>query len=230
MATFIDESGDIGTGNGASRFFRLAAVWFESNKLIDEYLALQEHLKKSILKTADNFEFHFADISHRQKSVFFDMIKDIDFYYVVSSFDKSLAAENSKLTKDTVREQSIDGLAGALLPLYQIAEGCKDGSAGLNERIVYDECDDPKYVFALNKNFRILPSAKGVNEKLIRSIKPGKSKSDPRLQLADMVCGAVGRYLGGDDEFYKMICRKEMEIRLLGAQNEKWPTQRVGHF
>lgn len=64
MATFIDEYGDIGTISGASKFFRLAAVWFERGDSVDEYLAGFRTLIPAI-QVREDFEFHFSAINDR---------------------------------------------------------------------------------------------------------------------------------------------------------------------
>ena len=140
MPTFIDESGDPGVVQGSSRFFRLAAVWFEHEMSINQYLDAVERLRSQVLRLPATFEFHFAQNNNRQ------------------------------------------------------------------------------YVAILNAGFRSLRSGRGPLKKLIRSIKPGKSRVDPRLQLVDMVCGAVGSYLDGDDTFYKLFSTKKIGIELLSGK------------
>jgi hypothetical protein len=201
MPTFIDESGDPGPGEGSSRFFRLAAVWLEREEHVEQYLATMKEVRSDILKLPDTFEFHFAKNNHRQKAAFFDALSGIPFNFAFASIDKRAFAPGV-LTTNRIRQAVVVGLMGHMEDWYQCAEACKDGEAGLNERVLYDECDDANYVKILKEGFRSLASRRGANEKLIRSIKPGKSKHDLRLQLADMVCGAVALYLDGVDLYY----------------------------
>ncbi len=105
MATFIDESGDIGTTPGASKFFRLAAVCFEHGDSVDEYLAGFETLLSAI-KAREDFEFHFSEINDRQKHAFFEMIEPIHFQFVVVTLAKS-TLRIEQLSKEFIRDTTI---------------------------------------------------------------------------------------------------------------------------
>jgi hypothetical protein len=93
-----------------------------------------------------------------------------------------------------------------------MAEGCKTPPAALNERVVYDECHDPLYVALLKREFRRLGSDRAPGAKLVKKVSPGKSKADPRLQLADMIGAGVGRFLAGDDTYYTQFRDRQFEI------------------
>ena len=89
MPTFIDESGDPGVVQGSSRFFRLAAVWFEHEMSINQYLDAVENLRSHVLRLPATFEFHFARNNNRQKAAFFNRISQLDFNFALCSFDKA---------------------------------------------------------------------------------------------------------------------------------------------
>jgi len=211
MPTFLDESGDIGPTEKSAPYFRIAAVWFEHDEHTEEYENAVKILRKEKLKLPDTFEFHFSGNSHRQKESFFETIANHPFIFFISSFDKQ-AVDRATLTKDTIRESTIEGLVGVLRDTYHIAEACKPGTAGLNERIIFDECNDRHYEHELKRQFGTLTSTRGPNEKLIRSIKPSRSRSDLRIQLVDMVCGAVRLHLEGDHTYFTAIKSKCMGI------------------
>jgi hypothetical protein len=212
MPTFIDESGDPGPEAGSSRHFRLSAVWFESRTHVDEYLDVLAETRRG-LRVSPFLEFHFAAITHERRIAFFEGITKTHFYFAVSGFRKD-DHDRRSLTKSAIQEATIDGLVRHLQEWYLFAEEIKAGNAGLNEKIVYDECQDTQYVRTLKSSFRTLKSSRGANKKLVDDVRPGKSKSDGCLQLADMVLGAVGRHLDGDNVYYDYIRSRMIGISL----------------
>ena len=80
--------------------------------------------------------------------------------------------------------------------------------------IVYDECDDPAFERALRDALKLVSATRSRDRRLIRDIRPGKSKSDPGIQLVDMVCGAVGKHIRGESEYYDLICSKAVAIEI----------------
>jgi hypothetical protein len=140
---------------------------------------------------------------------------------VASCFEKD-SYNRKTLSKEVIRQTTIDGLVRHLGECYRLAaERIREGRH-LNERIIYDECNDPSYVADLKKSFS---KALGGNDKagrfakLFKSIKPGKSKSDPCLQLADMVCGSVSSYLAGQNCYHEIIKNNQWAIELLDGSN-----------
>jgi len=210
MPTFIDESGDPGPQAGSSRHFRLSGVWFESRAHVDEYLDTLAEIRRG-LKVSPFLEFHFAAITHERRIAFFEGITNTHFYFAASAFRKD-DRDRRGLTKSVIHQATIDGLVRPLQEFYLFAEEFKGGSAGLNEKIVYDECQDVQYVRTLKSSFRKLESSRGSNKKLVDDVRPGKSKSDGCLQLADMVLGAVGRHLDGDNVYYDYIRSRTIGI------------------
>ena len=213
MPTFIDESGDPGPSAGASRFFRLCAVCFETTGHMEKYLHSVESLKHQ-MGVSQNFEFHFAKISHQRRIDFFNSLADISFTFSVSTFEKHTYPED-QLSLDRIRGDAIGGLVEKLNDWYLCAEECSSSPAALNERVVFDESHDQSYIKNLKSGLRSLLSSKGDGKKLVGSVKPGKSKSDPCIQLADMVCGAVGRHLIEENVYYDLIRNKRWEIKIL---------------
>ena len=149
-----------------------------------------EWLKRDVLRLPTSFEFHYAKNNDRQRMAFFNVLPRLQFNYVVArSLDEQAFAPGAltvaRIRSKTIAAWSVEWRNGCSSP-----RGAKKTSAG-RRRIVYDECNDPAYVNIIKTEFRNLSSGRGVNEKLVRCIKPGKSKADPRIQLADMVCGGV---------------------------------------
>lgn len=210
MSTFVDESGDIGPGEKSTPYFRIAAVWFHDSSTIQAYLDVINQLKTT-LGVSQNFEFHFARINHERRMAFFMAVSDQPFYYAVVSFEKR-TFDRKTLTKEAIRETSVAGLVNCLEGWYLTEETCRNEDSGLKEKIVFDECNDQSYIRLLKHKFRDLSSTRGPKKKLIGTIRPGKSSADPCLQLADMVCGAVGRHLDGDSRYYPLLKTKEKEM------------------
>jgi len=77
MPTFIDESGDTGTKQGATRYFRLAAVFFENSACLERYTERLSALRVQ-LRLPQSFEFH-AEMkrSHGGSVVFTDLPCDL---------------------------------------------------------------------------------------------------------------------------------------------------------
>ncbi len=205
MPTFIDESGDAGAGVQSAPYFRLGAVYFERPDQIPGFVDQVASLRTKIGKPRV-FEFHFSRISHECRVAFFEAISEQPFHFVVCSLEKD-RFERSKLTKDGIRELTIERLLSHLGPTYRATQKMTAGTRRFGERIIYDECDDPSFQKILNTKFRLLRGE--ADQRLIKDIKPGKSKSDSCIQLADMVCGAVGRYLQGQTIYLDLIASRK---------------------
>jgi hypothetical protein len=130
------------------------------------------------------------------------------FRYAFVSTTKGVARES--LPKEELVGATVRGLTTQLAEYYHIAEWCKPQATPttptpLNELVRYDECNDRVYRAIVEREFRRLPSLVKPGARLVRKVSPFRSRSDPRLQLADMVCGAVGRHLDGESEYRRMI-------------------------
>jgi hypothetical protein len=107
-------------------------------------------------------EFHFTAMTHERRIAFFEPIANTHFDFAVSAFRKD-DHDRRKLAKSAIHQATIDGLVRTLQEWYLFAEECKAGNAGLNEKIVYDECHDVQYVRTLKSSFRKLESSRGSN-------------------------------------------------------------------
>ena len=171
MPTFIDESGDPGPEAGSSRHFRLSAVWFESRADVDEYLAVLAETRRG-LGVSPFLEFHFTAITHERRIAFFERITNTHFYFAVSAFRKD-DHDRRGLTKSVIHRATIEGLARPLQEWYLFAEEFKAGNAGLNEKIIYDECQDVQYVRTLKSSFRRLSHRAGPTRSWSTMLDPG---------------------------------------------------------
>ena len=143
---------------------------------------------------------------------FFKAAAAAPFHFIVSSFNKH-AFDFGKLTKDIVRDKTIDGLIKHLGKRYLNVEGFLNSPGGLKELIVYDECDDPAFERALRDGFKPFNASRSSGRRLIRDFRPGKSKADPGIQLVDMVCGATGKHIDGLSVYYDLIRTKAWAMR-----------------
>jgi hypothetical protein len=203
MPTFIDESGDTGIKEESSACFRLAAVVFDSPTDVESYSACLSSLRADLRLTRD-FEFHFAKIGHRLRMKFFEAFATMPFSFVASSIQKSALAR-ADLSKRIVCEKATRGLIKHLEPQYLEIETRLGFPRGLKDGIVYDECDDPTFVRALKDCLKPLTAERPCGRKLVRGCRPGKSHVDEALQLADMICGATGKHLDGEGEYYRLL-------------------------
>ena len=220
MPTFIDESGDTGPGMTSARFFRLVAVCFEHTEAIPTF-SENVILLRDRLQLPQTFEFHFSHINHRQRLAFLEMAAAHPFIFVASCFEKDSFPRDT-LSKAVIRQTTIGGLVRHLGVCYRLAAEKLGAGRHLNERIVYDECHDPAYVADLKQSFS--KTLAGTDEperfaRLVKSIKPGKSKSDPCLQLADMVCGSISSHLAGQHSYHEIIRKNQWEIEILDPPN-----------
>lgn len=213
MPTFIDESGDAGVAEGTTPYFRLAAVWFENEDDIAEYLKVVTEVK-SKNGLAQAFEFHYAKIDTQEKKVYFDAIISCRFNFVFCELRKP-TFRRGLLSKNEILRSVVGSVACHFDEWYRIAEACACRQAGLHEPIIYDQCEDPGYVKILETRFRSLGVGRESRGKLIGHIKPGKSANDPCIQLADMICGEVGRHGDGGSNHFGQIARKAIRIDVL---------------
>jgi hypothetical protein len=137
------------------------------------------------------------------------------FQYAYVSTSKGRSRES--LPKDVLIRGTVRGLAGVLCEIYRIAEACKpqpqpDAPTPLNELIRFDESNDRSYQLALAEEFRALPSLVRPGAGLVRKVNPFRSRADTRLQLADVVCGAVGRHLDGEPDYRRLIRGRELGL------------------
>jgi hypothetical protein len=213
MPTYMDESGDTGTKKGSTPYFRLAAVFFEDTTQID-HVSQRLSAIRTELGLPQSYEFRFARTVHHIRMAFFKAVVATPFHFVVSSFEKH-SFDHGTLTKDVIPDQTIRALIKHLGEWYLLVEECRGLPAGLKELIVYDECDDPNFERALRDGFKPLSTMRSSGGRLIRDIRPGKSKSDPGIQLVDMVCGATGKHIDGQSDYFNLIKSKALAIEVL---------------
>lgn len=210
MPTFIDESGDTGPPSaGGKAYFRLAAVWLPSLDEVADFREAVGALRQNLKLRAD-YEFKFANTFTRpeQRRAFLTLALAHSFLFTVCSIDKTAEYWNSA-TGSEQQWACATSLAVHLRPIYHRAE--EQSGPPLREPIVIDDNDDDKYLQIVKRAFRGLRSRVSPGSSLVGKVRFHDSGPDPLIQLADMVCGAVGAYLDGKDRvWYDLIATRDL--------------------
>jgi hypothetical protein len=107
-------------------------------------------------------------------------------------------------------------LASCLRPVYLEEEARRAVANGndhpLSELVIVDDNRDGKFLSLIKEKFRTMRSGVRPDAPLVGKVKFRGSGSNETIQLADMVCGAVGSFLDGDDTWYKIIAPNEIDI------------------
>lgn len=221
MPTFIDESGCCGFEPTSFPYFRLVAVWFPTGESAE---ACRESIEKvrQQLRLPEGYEFHYASkVSDAIREAFFNAVAGHEFCFVAVHFDKP--AKPGALDKEGLFRACIPVLTENLLDRYQYAEELKSCDRGrpvrLAEKVIPDDNQDPFYLKVLKDYFFGLQSASG--KSLVGDVKPARSHTDRLLQLADMICGAVGAHLGGNSRFFQLIRGNAIRVVKLPAETQE---------
>ncbi len=212
MPTFIDESGETGQ---VSPYFRLAAVWLPTQAAVEGYrTAIQEFQQGAGLK---GYEFKWSKpLSLERRIAYFQAALGHPFRFAVASVDKRhpewLAAGRSVL-----HWACAVSLAVSLRGVYLEEEARRAAAGGrnhpLNELVVLDDNGDRKFLAIVRSKFGELCSRVRPGSPLVGKVKFRGSGREELIQLADMVCGAVGDYLdGGEATCYNIISERDLGI------------------
>ena len=118
-----------------------------------------------------------------------------EFRFVVSSIDKR-HEEWKSANRAAIHWASAISLAVWLRDVYREEKAAK-------ELVIVDDNGDKQFLDTIKRKFREL------GEGLVGKVKFRGSGPDELMQLADMVCGAVGAHLDGDSTFYEMIASRD---------------------
>ncbi len=186
MPTFIDESGDTGSvASGGKPYFRLAAVWVPT---LDDADGFRKKIRtiRPQLTLKSTYEFRYANTCQSSyRDAFFAAAMSQEFRFAIGVVDKTdkswCCATGSAIHWGCAVE-----VAALLRPVYCQAEETR--GRHFKEQVVVDDNSDSEYLAILKQQFGGL--RKGLP--LVGKVMFRNSKSDEMLQLADMVCGAVG--------------------------------------
>lgn len=203
MLVFLDESGDCGLkfNAGSSELFICVGVFFEDafsasacDRGIDEFRAR--------IGKKRSFEFHFTNCSDRIRREFFQAVSTEEFSYHGFVLRKRGLHPGAFKTKQAFYDNVVGWICENARPTMT------------NAKVVIDECGDREFQNRLSTALK-----RRMNEEdgtvRIRKVKMEPSHSNNLLQLADMICGAVGReYSKNEGTFRGLIRGRERRIQL----------------
>lgn len=214
MPTFIDESGDTGPIPPSNiPFFRLAAVWVPSHDVA-------EHFRHDVVRLRQDqglpagFEFKFAK-SHAyplRREGFYRAALRHEFRFAAASVNKSGLDWDATV----IHWATAVSLAACLRATYHHEEERRGKDGPLDELVVVDDNQDRQFLEVVKRVFRDLNQGSRPGQKpgapLVGKVRFRKSHPDELLQLVDMVCGAVGCYLDGEDRWYRLIADRSVGV------------------
>lgn len=213
MPTFIDESGDTGPiDGGGTSYFRLAAVWVPTLNDADLFRETVQSLRRR-LGLLRGFEFKFAKTHNRPdlREAFFSAALSQEFRFVVGTVDKMIDREVSS-DCESIHWACATEIAAALRPVYQRAE--QGRKLPLKELVVVDDNGDKNYLKIIKRQFRGLKSTLPAGTSMIGKVQFRDSLTHDMLQLADMICGAVGAMIDGNEKtWYDQIAQRDLARR-----------------
>lgn len=188
MKIAIDESGDNGRKfwKGSSRWFILTAVIVPDNDYCGPTCQAVELYKKENRYTN---ELHFSHNSHQQHADFLSYMEDKEYIYASVCIDKKRLIRRKPQVfrnKMALLQYSFDQLFNHLKPW-------------LDNPVVLVDTNGPKHFNrALGKHLlRIYGSQHKGDIHSIQEVKSVDSRSEPLVQLADYVSGAIHHYVDG---------------------------------
>jgi hypothetical protein len=204
MLVFVDESGDSGMKGkqGSSLYFVVTAVLFEENEAAEACDVCIDQLRGE-LYLHPRAEFHFNKCSDAHREKFFRAVAPMDFFYL------SLVLNKAKLWGPGFNYKE---------PFYKYAtrllfENAKPQLSRAS--VTIDQSGDRDFTRELSGYLKRRINTHG---EVIRKVKSEHSHSNNLLQLADMICGAVGRSYRTDKSrprvFRNMIGHRELSVQL----------------
>lgn len=183
----IDESGDSGRKiwKGSSRWFVVAAV------IVPDVGMSCGQVCRDVYEYSQRFmggsELHFAHNSHDQHTRFFEYVHDKEFVFAAVALDKLQLLRKKPYvlrTKMSLLRYSLEQLFGNLQPWLD------------NPVVVADTNGSKQFNRALSRHMqRRFGSRHKGDYKAIADFITVDSKSEPLIQLADYVAGAVRHHV-----------------------------------
>lgn len=209
MPTFIDESGDPGDGAGSSTYFRLCAVSVPT-ELVAERIRGEIRATRARLGRSQTYEFKFSKTHHlsETRESFYEAVQRHEFRFATASIDKRrLAGEIS--TVGICQWLATTALATILRPVY-VRRYEFDPAEYRPETVTADDNRDAEFLGTLKESFRGLGTLDSPRRVLIDKVRFRNSRADEMLQLADMLCGAVGAAIDGSSASYSMVATRDL--------------------
>lgn len=222
MKIAIDESGDIGQRfwRGSTKWFVMAAVIVPDVK--DGCGLTCQAISAYAEKYAGGRELHFAHNSHEQHAHFLNYMQDKDFVYISIALDKRKLLRISPQilsTKQTLLRFCLDMLFKELKPYLDSPIVLLDtsGSEHLNRSLKHHlhEMYGAKY----NGDFKAIKEQRYVD-----------SKTEPLVQLADYIAGAVRHHVDksyDSKSFEQFLANKGKVVYLEDTLHDLPPKRRT---
>jgi hypothetical protein len=211
MPTFIDESGETGE---VSPYFRLAAVWLPTQAAVEEYRTAIQQFQLEIGLQGYEFKSSKGHAPERRAAYFRAAMRH-PFRFAAASVDKQ-HSEYRNAGRSVIHRACAVSLASCLRVTYLEEEARRVAQVGgnhpLNELVVLDDNQDRAFLAVVKEKFRALKSEVRPGSPLVGKVKFRGSGPEELIQLADMVCGAVGEYLDGNGSFYEIISERDVGI------------------
>lgn len=209
MPTFIDESGDPGGGAGASPFFRLCAVTVPTATLAAAIQSAVRRVKKDFrLPATYEFKYSASGIHPDRRMAFFRSVAGFDWNFATASIEKGRLPLDQR-TPQGCQWLATTALAIILRPVY-LSQFDSDPASYRKERVTVDDNRDGKFLDLVTAQFRALGKCEQPERYLVGRVAFRDSTTDEVLQLADMVCGAVGAHLDGDSTWYDLLKSRDL--------------------
>jgi hypothetical protein len=206
MLVFVDESGDVGMNftTGSTSLFTVAMIVFEEHDEAENCGDRIDLLRQELGLAAD-FEFHFKSNSDRIRFAFLRAISSYNFWVYCFVIDKT------QLNDSAIQNPSA---------FYKYACGLVFESAKpiLDEASIHiDESGNNTFKLELASYLKKKLNDSGTSQKRIRRVTMQDSSRNNLVQLADMVCCAIGRAYKKDkknaDCFRKIIKHREISVQ-----------------
>lgn len=189
---FGDESGETGFkfGQGSTIYFVATLILTNRPNELRSYL---ENFKRLRYLTKEQ-ELHFRKTPDQKRVLFLKPLAKFDLPIY------SLAVDKWALSNEIQRLAKVDFYTWTFAELIQRIDTLHE------TKVVLDEISDPsKNIRALKRLLRAKLKTEVYYER-ISQITMNKSHREPALQTADMISGAIYRYVHeGDHRFYRLI-------------------------
>ncbi len=173
-----------------------------------------------------DYEFKYSKTHNypERRSPFYGLAIDLGLRFTVCAFDK-LRITLGSVEPHMFHQICAVSMAAHLRTTYLEAETdwCAKNkkSVLLCEPIVVDDNKDPAMLLAIEGAFRALKSGRDPAAILTNKPRFRDSEKDETVQLADMVMGAVGAHLDGDNTWFDVIRRNNRNlgvVQLVGCR------------
>ena len=194
---YIDESGDLGTKQGSSNYFIMAAIKVKDSKKLDKTIKKsRREFKKKMLSSA---EIKGGNLPYELKIKILKKLKNLDYESFIIVFDKS---NRYKIGYEYDNKETYDILASKLAELINIDK----------PTFIFIDKSKNKQKEIDNFNELFLNSLNNIQKQPI-TIEHADSMHYKGLQMADLVSwSAFQNFENENHEFIDLIKNKEIKF------------------